>query len=194
MSTFKKYGGKSYSARNNIVSNNISNSTQLNINNSSGQINSKETFSSHIDMSCNSLLKVFSIQFCDGSTQSSGKTFIIDHPEKEDKYLIHACLEGPESGVYYRGIGQITNNESVIIELPEYVKSLASDFTVHITPIYNGNNIGALYTSKVENNCFRVYGENTEFYWLVHGLRGYIDVEPNKNDVEVKGNGPYKWI
>ena len=28
------------------------------------------------------------------------KTFIIEHPQDTEKYLIHACLEGPEVGVY----------------------------------------------------------------------------------------------
>jgi len=51
-----------------------------------------------------------------------------------------------------------------------------------------------LYTSDVKNNCFTVYGENTLFFWLVHGKRSDIDVEPDKNKVNVKGDGPYKWI
>ena len=40
------------------------------------------------------------------------KTFIINHPLDDSKYLVHACLEGPEAGIYYRGDGEITNNES----------------------------------------------------------------------------------
>jgi hypothetical protein len=195
MSSFRKYGGKSYSGTSNIVSNNISNMNQLNINKVSGQINSKETFGSHIDMSCNSLLKVFSIQFCDGTVQNTtAKSFIIDHPDKDDKYLIHSCLEGPEVGVYYRGVGEITNNESVKICLPEYVRNLAYDFSVQLTPIYKGVEIKQLYSSRVVNNEFNVYGENTEFFWLVHGSRGVLNVEPYKSDVDVKGDGPYKWI
>ena len=51
-----------------------------------------------------------------------------------------------------------------------------------------------LGTSKVENNEFTVYGKNSEFFWSVYGKRNSIIVEPLKKDVEVKGNGPYKWI
>jgi hypothetical protein len=125
---------------------------------------------------------------------SSTKTFIINHPINKDKYLVHCCLEGPESGVYYRGKGEIINNESIIIQLPEYVNKLARDFTIQLTQIYCGRETTQLYTSEVEDNSFKVYGENCKFYWLVQGKRCDIEVEPYKSNVNVKGNGPYKWI
>jgi hypothetical protein len=124
---------------------------------------------------------------------TTSKTFVIDHPTKEDKYLVHACLEGPEAGVYYRGQGEIIDNSSKIIELPEYVSHLAKDLSIQITPIYNGK-IKVFNVSKVENNSFTVYGENGEFFWTVYGSRTSIEIEPNKKDVNIKGNGPYKWI
>lgn len=129
-----------------------------------------------------------------GATGPAGeKTFVIDHPIHEEKYLVHACLEGPEAGVYYRGIGEIINNENVTIYLPDYVSTFASDFTVQITSIYDGK--PRVYSSSlVESNCFHVYGENGKFFWLVQGKRSSIVVEPCKKDVELKGNGPYLWI
>jgi len=39
-----------------------------------------------------------------------------------------------------------------------------------------------------------VYGENGDFFWTVHGKRFDIDIEPFKNSVELKGDGPYRWI
>ncbi len=121
------------------------------------------------------------------------KTFIIDHPNDSTKYLVHVCLEGPEAGVYYRGKGEITNNKSVTITLPEYVHNLASDFTIQLTGIYD-DKIKVYNCSEVENNSFHVYGENGEFYWLVHGKRHDINVEPDKESVTVKGTGPYLYI
>ena len=53
MSSFRRYGGLNFSANNSVVKSYISNSEQLNINNYSGQQNSKEVFASHIDMSGN---------------------------------------------------------------------------------------------------------------------------------------------
>jgi hypothetical protein len=121
------------------------------------------------------------------------KTFVIDHPKDKSKYLVHACLEGPEAGVYYRGEGEITNGESTLIELPDYVDALATFFTVQITPIYDGK-VKSFAASRIEKCSFTVYGENGSFYWLVHGKRAHVNVEPNKSTTNVKGTGPYRWI
>jgi hypothetical protein len=130
------------------------------------------------------------------SSTVTSKPFIIDHPIDEDKYLVHACLEGPEGGVYYRGIGEITNNQSTSIILPDYVRKLSTEFTVQVTQIYSHDNTSSIpvKASKVKNNSFNVYGENCEFYWTVFGKRGDVEVEPLKATTHVKGNGPYKWI
>lgn len=126
---------------------------------------------------------------------NTSKTFVIEHPLDSDKYLVHACLEGPEAGVYYRGKTIIEDN-CVKVSLPEYVDKLATDFTVHITPIYKFgmNNTRVLTATEVENGCFEVYGEPGPFHWVVYGSRAPITVEPLKSEVEVKGDGPYKYI
>ena len=127
-------------------------------------------------------------------TYNSTKTFVINHPDDKSKYLVHGCLEGPEAGVYYRGKDEIRNEESVTIELPDYVKNMATDLTIQITPIYDGKTIKTFNVSEVEDNKFTVYGPNGKFYWIVHGKRLSIQVEPLKQEVDVKGDGPYKWI
>jgi hypothetical protein len=134
---------------------------------------------------------------CRGPTGEQGptgsKTFIIDHPTNENKHLVHVCLEGPEAGVYYRGRGEIINGEYIQVVLPNYVDSLAHDFTVQITPIYSGK-IVTLNAGEVENGKFKVYGENSKFHWTVYGKRYDINVEPDKGSVEIKGDGPYLYI
>jgi len=129
-----------------------------------------------------------------GPTGPAGKTFIIPHPTNENKYLVHACLEGPEAGVYYRGKGEITINQSVTITLPDYVNKIATDFTVQVTPISDGTKIVTLNSSDVENNAFTVYGENAKFYWAVFGCRLIVDVEPDRASVSVWGDGPYLYL
>jgi len=118
------------------------------------------------------------------------KSFIIDHPTNTNKYLVHACLEGPEAGVYYRGKAVIENDESIEIILPDYADKIATDFTPHITPLCKN----FYYSSEIENNRFTVYGLNGKFSWIVYGKRVDIEVEPDKSEVNVKGIGPYKWI
>jgi len=130
-----------------------------------------------------------------GSSWSSVKSFVIDHPKDDEKLLVHGCLEGPEAGVYYRGKGVITNNESVTIELPDYVDKLATNLTVQLTPIYDGNIYKPQYfAGEISGNKFDVHGVNGAFYWTIYGQRLSFIVEPNKNEVEIKGDGPYKWI
>ena len=122
------------------------------------------------------------------------KTFVINHPKDEFKYLVHACLEGPEAGVYYRGTGTIAELETgVEVELPDYVDALATELTVQVTPIYNGS-VRVLNTSCVSNNKFTVYGDSGDFHWHVYGRRASVVVEPKKSDVAVLGEGPYRWI
>jgi hypothetical protein len=124
---------------------------------------------------------------------TGGKSFIIDHPlDPTNKYLIHMCLEGPEAGVYYRGKSAI-DNLSTIIQLPDYVSALANDFTVHISAINSFNQYSA---SLVENNQFTVYSDDIgEFNWIVFGKRKdcVFDIEPNKEDIVVHGDGPYLY-
>jgi hypothetical protein len=124
------------------------------------------------------------------------KTFIIDHPRDSSKHLIHACIEGPEAGVYYRGRGEIINNKSTEIILPEYVESLAKDFTIEVTHIYDGTPPKSYSVSEILYGRFTVYGVNGSFYWQVTGVRSNIIVEPDKDETNVRGNtdGPYLWI
>ena len=123
-----------------------------------------------------------------------GKTFIINHPKDNDKYLVHTCLEGPEVGVYYRGKSEITNDESVAINLPDYIPGWAYDFTVTVTGIYDGK-LKLYNASEVDDTgSFTVYGENGKFSWVAIGKRGDVNAEPYKNEIVVKGDGPYRWI
>ena len=72
------------------------------------------------------------------------KKFDIPHPSKEFPHrLAHACLEGPEIGVYVRGILKGDNE----IELPYYWKDLVDEdsITVQLTPI-----------GKHQNLCYNV--------------------------------------
>jgi hypothetical protein len=132
---------------------------------------------------------------CRGPTGPAGKTFVIDHPLNPDKYLIHACLEGPEAGVYYRGKAIIENDEYVSIKLPDYVAKLARTFTIQVTSIYSNERKepNLLQVTEVENNEFKVYGKNGKFYWTVYGLRNEILVESDKSSIIVSGDGPYTW-
>ena len=68
------------------------------------------------------------------AADASPKKFDMEHPSKgEGHRLSHACIEGPEVGVYYRG--RLKNSN--VIELPTYWKDLvhADSISVQLQPI-----------------------------------------------------------
>lgn len=67
---------------------------------------------------------------CTAATFSAtSKLFDIPHPNKENHRLRHACLEGPENGVYFRG--RLTNEN--IIVLPDYWDGLIDPESITVT-------------------------------------------------------------
>ena len=67
-----------------------------------------------------------------GALTAASKSFDIPHPTKEGFRLRYGVLEGPEHGVYLRGIAN-----SNTIELPSYWSALVyeNSMTVQLTPI-----------------------------------------------------------
>jgi len=133
-----------------------------------------------------------------GPTGPSGaKTFIIQHPDKQDSYLVHSTLEGPENNVYYKGTGTLKQGHCRV-ELPAYFQSLThnSKATVVLTPV--GRTPFLLSYELTDGNAFDVYGNLPDgaFSWMMMAERTDIPpllVEPSKQEVEVRGDGPYKY-
>jgi len=128
------------------------------------------------------------------------KTFIIDHPTDADRYLIHATLEGPENGVYYRGEGVLDDVRRATVTLPDYFEDLvqAEGITVLLTPI---DDPVALAASRIIDGAFTVRGgaesAGVKFCWEVRAIRADVpdlDVEPLRSDVVVRGDGPYRYV
>lgn len=57
------------------------------------------------------------------------KQFDIPHPNKQGMRLRHACIEGPEVGVYYRG--RLVGNN--VIHLPDYWDNLIDPETITVS-------------------------------------------------------------
>ena len=73
------------------------------------------------------------------------KKFDIPHPTKKDHRLAHACIEGPEIGVYYRG--RLINNN--VIELPEYWRGLVDPETITVN-LTSHESYQELYVKNIE--------------------------------------------
>jgi hypothetical protein len=123
-----------------------------------------------------------------GVIKGKSKQFVIDHPldapdATERRQLIHAALEGPENGVYYRGEGRLADG-AAIVELPEYFEALTcpQGRTVQLTPVFEDDEpVSPLAASRVRDGVFRVRTVDASpathaFCWEVKAVRA--DLEP----------------
>ena len=131
-----------------------------------------------------------------GSIVATSKLFDIKHPTKPNHRLAHSALEGPEHGVYHRGILK----DSDIIELPDYWEGLVDyrTITVHLTPIgryqylsYDvaelGNRILVRHMTNIPNSSDHIHCS-----YVVYGERKDIDkitIEYEGDEVMLQG-GP----
>ena len=105
-----------------------------------------------------------------GITLTTRKPFDIPHPTKKGYRLRHVCLEGPESGVYYRG--RLTGKN--VIELPEYWRGLvdAETITVTLTQIKTSQDLiidGIEWGTRVKVRSGN--GTDIDCFYLVHAER-----------------------
>jgi hypothetical protein len=109
-----------------------------------------------------------------GALQATTKSFLIDHPTKPGKKLLHGSLEGPEHGVYVRG--KVKGN---VIELPEYWTKLVDpdSITVQLTAIGKGQK---LYVEDIRDNKVYigndgVFAAEPNCFYLINAERIDID-------------------
>lgn len=135
------------------------------------------------------------------------KTFVIDHPlDPQQRYLVHAAVEGPEGGVFYRGQSQLVNGW-VQVDLPSYFEALCAEEgrSVMLTCIADDPKdewCPVLHATYPKNGKFYVglgsgmVINDQRFWWEVKAVRKDVPpllVEPLKKDVIVKGEGPYLY-
>lgn len=116
-----------------------------------------------------------------GDVGGGSKSFWIDHPTKDGRQLRHGSLEGPEHGVFYRGVAEFDDAGEAVFELPEYFTALVlpDDVpTVHVTAIGRPFLTGA---ELVDDGKVTIYGEpGREAHVTVTAARELFDVEPVK--------------
>jgi hypothetical protein len=132
------------------------------------------------------------------------KSFIIDHPANdparptEDRWLVHACIEGPTADLLYRGEAEIWDGEAVV-ELPGYFEAASrlDGRQVQVTPVDEPYPVAA---SSIVDGRFTIRcdaPDGTRVSWLVTAIRADVapfQVEPLRSDVIVHGQAPYLSI
>tara|TARA_R110002020_G_scaffold126312_3_gene284038 strand:- start:2320 stop:6636 length:4317 start_codon:yes stop_codon:yes gene_type:complete len=110
-----------------------------------------------------------------GHFSATSKSFVIDHPTKENKKLQYGSLEGPEHGVFIRG----TTNKNVI-KLPDYWKDLVHEdsITVTLTPVHS---FQSLYVKSKTPEQIVIGGVKKSYDYVVYGERKDVD----KLEVEI---------
>lgn len=133
-----------------------------------------------------------SVQFCNGSgavvatvyangnanftgtLTAAGKSFLVPHPLDETKDLIHACLEGPENGVFYRGEAVVVDGYAEVT-LPDYFEALTfpDDRSVQLTQIFEGSPLFArMAASRIVDGKFIIHAtEEVTVAWEVKAVR-----------------------
>jgi hypothetical protein len=121
-----------------------------------------------------------------GSIVGSYKSFLIDHPSKEGKKLMHGCIEGPELAVYFRGKSNLN-----LIKAPDYWEGLVDidSMTVELTAIGANQN---LYVSSIAENGDVTVDSNTDeplnYFYAVYAERK--DVKKLEVEIDIEEEEP----
>ncbi|MCZ6817850.1 MAG: hypothetical protein O7F76_14280, partial [Planctomycetota bacterium] len=125
---------------------------------------------------------------------TGAKDFIQPHPTDPSKEIRFVCLEGNESGTYFRGTARLVEGRTVI-KVPEEFRlvSETEGVTVQLTPM--GPNAGLWVQAKgLDQIVVRGNGE-VDFDYFVNGVRrGFADLElirENHAYVPVERGVPY---
>jgi len=116
--------------------------------------------------------------YSDGDLGCSGtKYFVQPHPEDPSKEIRFVCLEGNESGTYFRGSARLQGGRAVI-EVPEAFRLVTQPegITVQVTPL----DLVRICVEEFNLDRIVVRGEeDVEFHYFVNGIRrGFADHEP----------------
>src|SRR5262249_29699787 len=117
--------------------------------------------------------------FSSGELGASGtKSFLQPHPTDPARMIQFHCLEGNESGTYFRGTGQIVSGRAELVIPAEWKEVTEADsITVQLTAI------GApvvLFVLEQSRDRIVVGGTaDVRFHYHVNGVRrGFADYQP----------------
>jgi len=117
---------------------------------------------------------------------SGAKYFVEPHPTDPAKEIRYVCLEGPESGTYFRGSGRIVGGFAKIV-VPEDFRSVSSTegLTVIAMPV-GGPAVLVCVRKSLDEIVIQGSGD-VEFDYMVNGIRkayeGFQPISENRDFV-----------
>jgi len=111
-------------------------------------------------------------------TATGAKSFIEPHPTDASKVVRYICLEGPESGTYFRGSAQIVDGHAVI-SVPEDFRMVTDSegLTVQLTPV--GAPARMYVVSEDLDEIVVSADRDVKFHYMINGVRkAFKDFQP----------------
>jgi len=101
---------------------------------------------------------------------TGAKYFVEPHPSDPTKEIRYVCLEGRESGTYFRGTGRIVNGFASI-EVPEDFRMVTSEkgLSVQLTPV--GDFASMVVKSYGLDRIVVQANRDVEFFYMINGIR-----------------------
>ena len=117
---------------------------------------------------------------------AGSKNFKIDHPlDPANKFLVHACAEGPDALNIYTGNITTDAEGKAVVQLPSYFEAENKDFRYQLTIVEDDDSAGftqAKVSRKVKDNRFSIRTDkpNAQVSWQVMGVRNdaYMRAHP----------------
>ncbi|MCB9891763.1 MAG: collagen-like protein [Planctomycetes bacterium] len=114
------------------------------------------------------------------------KAFVQPHPNDPSRVVQFLCLEGNESGTYFRGTGRLVDGICEI-PIPDEWRLVTDDLgiTVQVTPIASFARV-VVWTKSKQRIVVRG-SEDCEFDYLVNGVRaGFTKYQPYRSNVDFR--------
>jgi hypothetical protein len=109
---------------------------------------------------------------------TGSKSFIEPHPSDPTKEIRYVCLEGPETGTYFRGTGRIVNGFATI-PIPDHFRMVTAETGLTVVAMPVG---GLAVLAAVHQGLDRIViqgSSDVEFNYIVNGIRkAFQDFEP----------------
>ncbi len=129
--------------------------------------------------------------YAQGNLGASGtKSFVEPHPTDAGAVIRYVSLEGPESGVYFRGVGQIASGHA-FLTIPESFRIVADSagVTVQLTAV---GSPATLWVESIDAQQVAIRGSaDVTFHYLVQGVRkAFRDFVPSGPGTEFMPESP----